>query len=209
MAFPPSGVVYVSGGCAQRYSPFGPKPGYTEDSECGNVYVHGEYSTSLTIASQNDVVINGNITTPHDAEGVPTSTAILGLVANNFVRVYHPLEGTREPEYTRCGNAKNLEKGKEADLNKPVIYAAVLALKHSFIVDNFDCGSPSLGSLDFYGAIASLFSNGMTGVFQNGNLINGYGYAAEYDDRLQAEEPPHFLNPIQAAWYVRRETLSP
>jgi Tfp pilus assembly protein PilX len=209
MAFPPNGVIYVSGGCSQRYSPFGPKPGYTEDSECGNVYVHGEYTSSLTIASQNDVVINGNITTPHNSEGLPTSTAILGLIANNFVRVYHPLEGTRELEYTKCGNAKNLEKGKEPDLNKPVIYAAVLALKHSFIVDNFDCGSPRLGSLDFFGAIASLFSNGMTGVFQSGNLISGYGYAAEYDDRLQAEEPPHFLNPIQAAWYVRRETLAP
>ena len=99
--------------------PLRPETRIHEDSECGNVYVHGEYSTSLTIASQNDVVINGNITTPHHAEGLPTSTAILGLVANNFVRICHPLEGTREPEYTRCGNAKNPRK-KISDLNKPV-----------------------------------------------------------------------------------------
>jgi hypothetical protein len=26
---------------------------------------------------------------------------------------------------------------------------------------------------------------------------------------LQISEPPHFLNPIEAAWYVQRETLAP
>jgi Tfp pilus assembly protein PilX len=205
VAFPPNGVIYISGGCSQRYSPFGPQPGYSKDGECGNVYVHGEYTSSLTIASQNDVVINGNITTPHNSEGVPTSTAALGLIANNFVRVYHPLEGSRETEYTRCGSSKNAA----SDLKSPTIYAGILALKHSFIVDNFDCGSPTLGGLKVFGAIASLFSNGMTGVFNHGTLISGYGYEAEYDNRLQAEEPPHFLNPIQAAWYVRRETIAP
>ncbi len=30
----------------------------------------------------------------------------------------------------------------------------------------------------------------------------------DYDNRLQIEEPPHFLNPIQADWYIQRETLA-
>ena len=48
---------------------------------------------SLTIASENDIVINGNITTPVNSEGTPTTNALLGLIANNFVRIYHPVVG--------------------------------------------------------------------------------------------------------------------
>ena len=63
VAFPPNGVIYVSGSCAKAYAPFGPVPGYSEDTTCGNVYVHGNYTSALTIAAQNDVIINGNLTT--------------------------------------------------------------------------------------------------------------------------------------------------
>ncbi len=63
--------------------------------------------------------------------------------------------------------------------------AAILALKHSFIVDNFNCGKPELGNLKVYGAIAGDFSNGMTGVFERKSSIHGYGYDLEYDNRIQ------------------------
>src|ERR1035441_7393014 len=112
VAFPPNGVIYVGGTCGTKYSPFGPKPGYNEDSGCGNVYVHGEYKKSLTIAAQNDVVINGNITTPVNGEGKPTTNALLGLIANNFVRIYHPLTGIRGKigkPYGNCGTSANDE----------------------------------------------------------------------------------------------------
>jgi Tfp pilus assembly protein PilX len=205
VAFPPNGVIYVAGGCGTLYSPFGPKPGYTEDTECGNVYVHGEYKKSLTIAAQNDVIINGNITTPLSGEK-PSTNAMLGLIANNFVRVYHPVTGKREQKFRKCGTAENEEAN---DLKGPEIYAAILALKHSFIVDNFDCGSPFSKPLKVYGAIAGEFTNGMTGVFSGKTVLSGYGYNLNYDNRLEVAEPPHFLNPIQAAWYVQRETLAP
>ena len=212
VAFPPNGVIYVSGGCGTPYSPFGPVPSYTGDTTCGNVYVHGEYKKSLTIAAQNDVVINESITTPVSG-GKPTTNALLGLIANNFVRVYHPLTGAREKKYGEgnkgpCLKSENDTTVAPKDLEKPEIYAAILALKHSFIVDNFDCGTPTLGQIKVYGAIAGLFTNGMTGVF-GAKLESGYGYNLIYDNRLQVAEPPHFLNPIEAAWYVQRETLAP
>jgi hypothetical protein len=209
VTFPPNGVIYVSGACGKPYSPFGPVPLYNEDTECGNVYVHGEYKKPLTIAAQNDVIINGNITTPVNEKGQPTTNAMLGLIANNFVRLFHPLTGVREKAYTKCGTAKNDTTEEPKDLEKPTIYAAMLAVKHSFIVDNFDCGKPELGSLKIYGAIASLFTNGMTGVFSGTTALTGYPYNLEYDNRLEVAEPPHFLNPIEAAWYVQRETLAP
>ncbi len=234
--FPPNGVIYVAGGCSEPYSPYGPKPLYTKDTGCGNVYVRGEYSSSLTIAAQNDVVIDGNIySSPHSGE-VPSGNAMLGLIANNFVRIYHPVAkvysaascksgdkslGSGQCEYKNEASgcdAPNILEAKEAeteglktaDLKNPTIDAAILALKHAVLVDNFNCGAANLEHLNVFGAIAGLFSNGLTGQFNGstGVIEHGYPYNANYDDRLQISEPPHFLNPIQAAWYIQRQTLS-
>jgi Tfp pilus assembly protein PilX len=253
VGFPPNGVIYVAGSCS-LYSPFGPSPGYNsaEMVSCGDVYVNGKYTSSLTVAAQNDVIINGNITTEVSGEGVPTSNAMLGLVANNFVRVAHPVKETYQRTGSKCNTetypgglkledqpvsgsspamckytneAHEIKNGNgeyeaddvcdapnagasAGDLKEPVIYAAILALKHSFIVDNFDCGTPEFGNLKIYGAIAGDFSNGMTGVFSGKTIEHGYGYNLIYDNRLQVEEPPHFLNPIQAAWFIQRQTLT-
>ncbi|MGO9319301.1 MAG: hypothetical protein ACLQBY_00620 [Solirubrobacteraceae bacterium] len=194
---PKNHLIYVSGG-GTTYSPFGPSPSYTGDSAYGNVYVKGKYEESLTIAAQNDVIIDGNIEGPHNTTtGVPEGTAMLGLIANNFVRIYHPVSG--------CNNTGE-------DLKEPTVYAAMLALKQSIMVDNFNCGEANLGTLNVWGAIAGLFSNGSTGIFgeQGGKVVieHGYAYNLKYDRRLQAEEPPHFLNPIRAAWQIQRETLA-
>ncbi len=337
VAYPPNGIIYVTGGCSEAYSPFGPKPRYAgnevgavSDTTCGNVYVHGEYTKSLTIAAENDVIINGNITTPVSGE-TPTTNALLGLIANNFVRIYHPvvetyegkapeLEGATqkevikvEPKSPTLGKELEVEvktagsefevvvlkenvstkvfeafentgKLKEAkqllslspsltnvtfargakytageneklaksvagkwldekcnqyqsvtenfnstvrmceytdnglfscdapnsskDLHEPTIYAAMLAVKHGVIVDNFSCGEPTLGPLKIYGAVAGLYTNGYSGANYEGKF-HAYGYNANYDNRLQVEEPPHFLNPIEAAWYVQRQTIAP
>lgn len=92
--FPANGVIYVenNGGCPVKYTPFGSN--YEGDANCGNVYVKGEYTESLTIATANDVIINGNLTTTHESSGKPTGGAVLGLIATNFVRVYHPVTKT-------------------------------------------------------------------------------------------------------------------
>ena len=230
--FPNNGVIYITGGCSVAYSPYGPKPGYSEDTECGNVYVHGEYSSSLTIAAQNDVVINGNLLASPRSGEVPTSNAMLGLIANNFVRIYHPVvktyAATGSSKTTCSGNDKyigshiceyvdkygecdapNSTSAPEKDLENPTIDAAILALKHAVVVDNYNCGTATLEHLNIYGAIAGLFSNGLTGQFSGaGVIVHGYPYDANYDNRLQIEEPPHFLNPIQADWFIQRETLA-
>ena len=82
----------------------------------------------------------------------------------------------------------------------PQIYAAILAVNHSFIVDNYDCGAP-LGTLTVYGAIGQLF-RGPVGTIGNSGYLKDY----RYDDRLATTEPPYFLNPVSAAWYVQRQT---
>ncbi|MCW3034091.1 MAG: hypothetical protein JWM60_2436 [Solirubrobacterales bacterium] len=199
VAWPSNGVIYVANGsCSTTYTPYGPS--YSADTACGNVYVSGTYSKSLTIAAENDIVITGSLTPPLTGT-TPNTGATLGLIANNFVRIYHPLTGTRSNTQNGCGSSTN---NTAEDLKDPSIYAAILALKHSFIVDNFDCGT-TLGKLNVYGAIAQLF-RGPVG--ESGSPESGYLKNYEYDDRLSVESPPYFLNPVKAAWRVRRETLA-
>ncbi|HEX4484512.1 MAG TPA: hypothetical protein VH081_12105 [Solirubrobacteraceae bacterium] len=99
--FPSNGVVYVensSEGCSvAKYTPFGSDT--TNDTGCGDVYVSGVYTESLTIASADDVIVNGNLTTTHESNGEPTGGGTLGLIAENFVRVYHPVAETYEVEH--------------------------------------------------------------------------------------------------------------
>jgi type II secretory pathway pseudopilin PulG len=231
---PAGGVIYVSNGTCPptaAYSPFGPT--YSLDKGCGNVYVRGNYTGQLTIAAENDIVINGSITTPVNGEGVPTTNAVLGLVANNFVRIYHPVAETYAAfgsSHNQCNSgdvykgggvceyenvegscdAPNLSAAEDPNgwgkLTNPTIYAAILAVNHSFIVDNFRCGSP-LETLTVHGAIAQIF-RGTVGTHNNGVVASGYAKNYIYDDRLQYESPPYFLNPVHAPWTIRRETLA-
>jgi hypothetical protein len=201
VAFPKNGVVYVSNEkCVLAYKPYGPS--YKEDVGCGNIYVKGKYTAPLTIAAENDIVVNGNIEPPLSGES-PTTNAVLGLVANNFVRVFHPLTGERGSEFGSCGGSS---KSAE-DMANPTIWAAILAVNHSFIVDNFDCGSP-MEHLNVHGAIAQVF-RGTVGTHSGESVVSGYSKNYNYDDRLAVESPPSFLSPIAAVWVAKRETLSP
>jgi hypothetical protein len=183
MSLPENGVIYVSnvtGGCTspsfryrQRYD--------SAQVGCGDVWVSGQYGKDLTIAADNDVVINGPITRVEGNDGL-----LLGLIANQFVRVYHPVNSSCTQNAT--GSLPDLE-----------IQAAILALTHSFLVDNWNCG-PKLGDLTVEGAIAQRFRGpvGTTG---------GTGYYKDYvyNDRLRYREPPFFLDPVQASWRIARQ----
>lgn len=190
-AIPSNGVVYVSNGtCTTPYSPFTATYPYT--SGCGNAYIHGEYSGQLTLATENDIIVDGNLV--HSGEGV------LGLVANNFVRIYHPFSTdltSAQTGHNECGSGTN-GSGSVKNLR---IDAAILAINHSFIVDHYDCGS-SLGTLTVNGAIAQKYRGAV-------GTTNGRGYLKNYtyDDRLRYIQPPSFIQPQQTDWVVGRETL--
>lgn len=205
IAWPKNGLIYVqvgkSCGYTYTYKSISDTTAEREDQrECGTVYVSGSYSEPLTIAAENDIVIDGSIY-PTSVEGnlggAPSGTTTLGLIATEYVRIYHPLK----EEKGKC------EKGSESEnenatgsLNGPWIYAAILSTSHSFLVDNPDCGK-HLGELNIYGAIAQKFR----GVVGTGG---GTGYAKKYiyDERLATDEPPYFLSPLNAGWQVERET---
>jgi Tfp pilus assembly protein PilX len=214
LKFPPNGVIYVEneeGGECHVYSPFVYDKNYEEDETkpyCGNVYIRGTYTESLTVAAQNDVIITGSITTDHEASGKPTENATLGLIANGFVRIYHPTTKGSQNTKETC-NATNQTEAtdprKWGAINNPTVDAAILSTEHSWIVDNFTCGA-ALGTLTVWGAIAQDWRGRVTG---KPLVAGGYLKSYNYDERLKAKQPPSFLSPTTTSWHVTRETQPP
>ena len=196
-AIPPDGVFYVANGnsscssspCTTSYSPF--TASIPASSQCGNVLVSGSYSGQLTIAAENDIIVEENITR--------TGSGLLGLVANNFVRVKHPYP--TQTSRDNCGNGSG-----SSSLGDVRIDAAILAIQHSFIVDHYDCGSP-LGELEVNGAISQKWRGPVGSQGGGGSIVHGYRKDYNYDDRLRYQEPPFFLDPIESAWHIQRETI--
>lgn len=155
---------------------------YDNSSSCGDVAVSGKFATNVTIGAQDDIIVNGNLTHPDNDD------AMMGLVANQMVRVYHPV--TRS--WSSCSNNGGSKVNQ--------IDAAILATQGSFIADNWDCGS-SLGTLTVNGAITQYW-RGTVGT----SAGNGYTKNYQYDDRLRYREPPNFLDPTTALWTVMRQS---
>jgi hypothetical protein len=89
-------------------------------------------------------------------------------------------------------------------MTSPVINAAILAVNHSFIVDNWSCGAP-LGSRAVEGAIAQRY-RGTVGTHSGSTVKTGYTKAYSYDYELRYHQPPFFLDPVQAGWGILQET---
>jgi hypothetical protein len=194
------GVVYVKstscpGGYKRKQTIPSPLPstvpfsGDASLSGCGNVYVSGTYSTDLTIGADNDIIVTDDVKPTSS-----TSGALLGLIANNFVRVYHPVNNWSNND-TDCSN-----NGGPGSIE---IDAAILAIQHSFINDNWYCGNP-LGTLTVNGAIAQQF-RGPVGTHSGSSISSGYAKAYTYDDDLRYREPPYFIDPAISPWQVIRQ----
>jgi hypothetical protein len=179
--YPSNGVIYVdsSAPCA------GPAPrsaDYSELAGCAQVYVSGQYTKDVTIASANDVIVKRVLGNANgDLKMKSGANALLGLIANNYVRVYHDPAGPAADQ-----------------MDDVQIDAAILSLNHSFIVDNWDEG-PRMGTLAINGAIAQKY-RGIVGYVGS----TGYTKNYTYDDRLRYRSPPYFLDPVQASWKVVR-----
>ncbi len=205
-SLPANGVIYIANNtqvaCPANYSPFTAK--YVYPSTCGNAYVHGHYSGQLTIAAENDIVIDGSTcwvtTNPCPIE--PEGSEMLGLIANNYIRVYHDYPNESINATTYAVECKSLVTGQtEGKIENITIDAAILSLNHSFIVDHYDCGS-SLGTVTIRGALAQKFRGPV------GQGSDGYqGKSYNYDDRLKYQEPPSFIEPEKLPWLIGRETV--
>jgi hypothetical protein len=177
----------------------------------GDVFLKGTLKGRLTIAADNNVEVVDNV----QYQGGTGGSDILGLVANNFVEIYHPVDlqtGASQPasqswcdgNYVEYPNNSNnwycnldLPGGSNA-FRGPIVQAGILAVQHSFRAQNYQYGDDTpLSTINVTGAIAQKYRGIVT-------LINvsGYGKNYNYDQRLKYQSPPHFLNPIAAAWKI-------
>ncbi|MBO9534197.1 MAG: hypothetical protein J7513_14595, partial [Solirubrobacteraceae bacterium] len=191
LAYPANGVIYVQNDSAVGCTGYNVSYPYAARPGCGIAWVSGNYATSLTIGAQDDIVVTNNI------RNTATGTALLGLVATNFIRVQHKVVDQNQCADDQSGGT-NLASGS---ITNARIDAALLTLKHSFIVDNFRCGG-GLGDLTVYGAISQKF-RGPVGTGSGRTNTSGYIKNYSYDNRLRTLSPPKFLDPVKAAWRLK------
>ncbi len=140
LSWPSNGLIWVkqaSGSCGYTYKT-AKSDGEEEakgETNCADVYVKGTYSKSLTIGSAENVIINGEIIAPTNSKGEPTGTATLGLIANSFVRIYHPVAetygvehytpkteaGTGGPKFETCKAGFAYNKNLKLCVEKPKV----------------------------------------------------------------------------------------
>jgi hypothetical protein len=179
-SLPVNGVIYV-----QTVPTSSSNPNYSScsGSACnGDASVKGTLKGQLTIAAQNDIIITDDL----QYNTYPGGTDVLGLIANNNVAIYHPTD--------------NNDNNASGSITNPRVDAAILALDHSFYVQNWKDGNP-LGTLTVNGAITQEF-RGAVGTFNSssGNPSSGYTKDYNYDTRLKYLSPPYFLSPTASAW---------
>jgi len=190
LSWPPSGVVYARNGtCGTRYNPI---KWNTKTPGCGDVRISGTYNKDLTVAAMGDIIVTGNVT-----RQTATSTALLGLISDQFVRVAHVVDRPTGPSDTDSYTSCDETAGSPTNM---IIHAAILTLSGSFTVDNYWCGS-ALGNLTVEGAIAQRHR----GVVGTGNGNTGYLKKYSYNQDLKFRSPPHFLDPLQASWRILRQ----
>jgi Tfp pilus assembly protein PilX len=189
-----SGASQSGGGCGATYNPVAPygTTALPVPPGCGNLEIQGTYSVAVTLGAENDIVIKD------DVRKSATADVLLGLISNNFIRVYHPVKSlTPSGTDFDCTNDGGPAPNVSVD-------AAILSLAHSFIVDNYYCGA-TVGTLTVFGAIAQKF-RGPVGTTSGTTAVNGFIKSYTYDDRLRFRSPPRFIDPVAAGWQVQLYT---
>jgi hypothetical protein len=207
--YSPAAANCTSGGSASSPNPLGYPQYYnvggtnvadqdTYGCNTGDAYVSGTVKGQVTIGTDNNVYVVGNLR--YDTSSGSVGTNVVGLIANNFTYVYHPVGNC-------SGTTCNL-------LATPVttIDAALLDVSDSFLVQNYAAGPPvssfdssgncTANCLNVFGSIVQRF-RGPVATSSGTSLATGYLKNYGYDTRLQYLSPPHYLQPAQAAWLPR------
>jgi len=199
-----------AGGCSSCY--YGEKG--TPDAE-GDAFVNGSLSGELTIGTANNVIIDGNLSyydcsgrwttgqsgatdfCPYNIGGTNDS---LGLIANNYVEVNHPISKSSGAVLPSCGATPGALCDPSTASGGVTIDAAILALTQSFVVNNYGYGSNE-GKLNVYGSIQQN-ARGPVGTFDPYTFSAASGYTKHYtwDPLLDYVSPPSYLVPSTAPW---------
>ncbi len=163
----------------------------------GDVFIEGTLKGRLTVASDNNIEITGNIS----YQGGSSGSDLLGLVANNYTEIWHPVSCSSGSS-SSCNLQANFpgETARNATFSNPSIVGGILSVNHSFRVQNSAIGAP-LGTLTINGAIAQRY-RGAVGTVSSGSIVTGLSKAYTYDLRLGYLTPPKFLAAVATAYRI-------
>ncbi len=170
--------------------------GWDYPCKAGDVFIEQEGGSSshalagrLTVSANNNLYVTNHV----DYAGGTTGGAFLGLIAEQFVYVWHPVNGST-----------NLAlPGQTTAFVDARISAALLSVRHAITVQNHHLGA-GLGTLNITGALTQKYR----GIVRRGTA--GYAKNYVYDERLAYDAPPRFLNPtISSFSAVRTQERKP
>lgn len=187
---------------AQDTSPTSPDTWF--DCQRGAVFVEGKLKGQVTLGAMDNVFITQSIVyNSSDSSGNPPSTCstlsacdVLGLIANNYVSMYHPVYKFASNQNT-CGSSCYQEVSDYDGALNPVVDAAIMALNKCWTTQNPNGGKEG-GFFHLRGSLANKYRCAM------GNGSKGYGKDYTYDPRLKVLAPPYMLQLFSAAWQVQQ-----
>jgi hypothetical protein len=154
-----------------------------------NVFVKGDLEGRITIVSENNIYINGDI------KYLEKQNSLLGLIANYDVLINHYKAEDRGTWYLYKNVKENY--GSDGITVNAAIYAGRL-FGFELYKDNEDYNRK--GNLNLHGALINR-DRGFVGVIRR----SGFDKKYSYDERLQSRIPPHFIQPINAPWEIKYE----
>ena len=136
----------------------------------GSAEIEGTIRGQLTVGCDGDIRVVDNIVYYTDPRNDPTSNDYFGIVSECNVIV--------------ADNTANRDSADET------IMAAVMALNTSWIVQNYNSGSPRGKLIVFGGVIQN--KRGPVGTFDSYGITTGYEKDYTFDERLLDNPPPAF-----------------
>lgn len=166
------------------------------DCMSGDLFVQGEYTGALTIATDNNVALTGDLvdhdvvnkTVPNNTTyGAPplTSDNMLGLVPSNFLYVYRPLWDDPSTSGTTLTSTPDWNYAKTNDI---ILDMATVVLGQCFGAQDATLG-PGQGGIYMFGSLGQRYRCPV------GTSGGATGYAKHYshDDRYAVEDPPPYM----------------
>lgn len=200
------------------------------DCGLGNVYVEGTVKGRVTIAAENNVVVTGDLGIANTALGDATGkddSDIVGLVAQNSVVVYHPVEVTdwtvsksgggtfscgSEPSDAPSGGRNGStctytpDDWENLDYLSPPQTASD-GKKHRWIyasiqtlAHSFWVESYNKGNPTGVLSVRGSIAQRWRGIVGTGSITTGYIKDYSYDKRLQTTSPPYFPPWANGEW---------
>ena len=214
---PTNGVIYVqnvpssatdvnfTSGCPynvnSRTHPLGmPTANDTTTYACrnGDVFIEGTLKGQLTVASENNIVVTWALQYQSGVSG----TDLLGLIANNNVELWHPVQCAAGTTTSSCnlnvelpGRDRPRHTVQQPDrpgrdpLDQPLVPEPELVGRLTPRHDQPDrCDRAAVSR--------------PVGTSSSGTILTGYAKGYVYDQRLKYLSPPKFLDPVASAWGI-------